>query len=189
MPFIFLFYYLTLQYFIGFAIYQHESTTGIHVFPILNPPPSPLPVPSLCHLDLYIPLSLITVFKGVIGWKHIGHVWHRIASYILGICFLSSSLSYDKNGYHYFIKNVNCMKVKVKPLSCVRLFATPWTVAHQAPPSWDFLGKNTAVGCCFLPKGIFPTQGWNPGFLQCRQTLYPLSHQGIPCELCSLLNC
>ena len=35
-----LFYFLTLKYCIGFAIYQHESATGIHVFPILNPPPS-----------------------------------------------------------------------------------------------------------------------------------------------------
>ena len=37
-PFTFLLYFLTLKYCIGFAIYQNESATGIHVFPILNPP-------------------------------------------------------------------------------------------------------------------------------------------------------
>ena len=34
--------FLTLQYCIGFAKYQNETATGIHVFPILNPPPSSL---------------------------------------------------------------------------------------------------------------------------------------------------
>ena len=30
------------------------------------------------------------------------------------------------------------VKVKVKSLSCVQLFATPWTVAYQAPLSMGF---------------------------------------------------
>ena len=34
--------------------------------------------------------------------------------------------------------------------------------------------------CHFLLQGIFPTQGLNPGFPHCRQTLYRLSHQGSP---------
>ena len=46
-------------------------------------------------------------------------------------------------------------KVKVKLLSGVRLLATPWTVAHQAPPPMDFPGKNTGVGCHCLLR-VFP---------------------------------
>ena len=45
---------------------------------------------------------------------------------------------------------------------CVRFFVTLWTVAHQAPLSWDSPGKNTGVGCHALLQGIFPTQRLNP---------------------------
>ena len=39
-------------------------------------------------------------------------------------------------------------KVKVKSLRCVRLSATPWTAAHQAPLSMGFSRqKSTGVGC------------------------------------------
>ena len=60
--------------------------------------------------------------------------------------------------------------------SRVRLLATPWTVAYQAPPSMGFSRQNTGVGCHFLLQEIFLTQGLNPGLPHCRQILYHLSH-------------
>ena len=41
-------------------------------------------------------------------------------------------------------------------------------------------GQNMGVGSLSLLQGIFPTQGWNPGLLHCRQILYLLSHKGSP---------
>ena len=50
-------------------------------------------------------------------------------------------------------------------------FATPWTLACQAPLSMEF-SKNTRVNCHFLLQGIFPTQGLNLLLLYCRLILY-----------------
>ena len=48
----------------------------------------------------------------------------------------------------------------------VWLFATPWTVTHQAPLSVGFSRRNTGEGChIFLLQGIFLTQGLNPRLL------------------------
>ena len=45
-------------------------------------------------------------------------------------------------------------KVKVKSLSRVRLLATPWTAAYQAPPSMGFSRQSTGVGshCLLRPQ-------------------------------------
>ena len=45
-------------------------------------------------------------------------------------------------------------KVKMKSLSCVQLLATPWTAAHQAPPSMGFSRQEywSGVPLPSLPK-------------------------------------
>ena len=48
-----------------------------------------------------------------------------------------------------------------KSLNHVRLFVIPWTVAHQAPLSMGFSGKNTGVGCHAVLQGMFLTHRSN----------------------------
>ena len=45
--------------------------------------------------------------------------------------------------------------------SCVALFVTLWTVAHQAPLSMGFSRQEYWSGCLAILQGIFPPQGLN----------------------------
>ena len=51
----------------------------------------------------------------------------------------------------------------MKPLSPVRLFATPWTVAHQAPPSKEFSRQEYWSALPFPSPGDLPDPGIEPG--------------------------
>ena len=53
--------------------------------------------------------------------------------------------------------------VIVKSLSRVRLFATPWTVAYQAPPSMGFSRQECWSGLPFPSPGDLPDPGIEPG--------------------------
>ena len=59
-------------------------------------------------------------------------------------------------------ENIKKMKVKVKSLSHVQLFATPWTVAHQAPPSKGFSRQEYWSGSPFPSPGDLPDPGIEP---------------------------
>ena len=60
--------------------------------------------------------------------------------------------------------------------SCVRLFATLWTVARQALLSMGF----SRQGCHTLLQEIFPIQGSNLRLLHWQVGSIPLSHIGGP---------
>ena len=67
-------------------------------------------------------------------------------------------------------------KRKVKSLSRVWLFANPWTVAYQDPPSMGFSRQEYWSGLQFPSPGDLPNPGIELGLPHCRQTLYCLSH-------------
>ena len=52
--------------------------------------------------------------------------------------------------------------IEVKSLSRVRLFATLWTVAHQAPRSMGFSRQEYWSGLPFLPPRDIPNPGIEP---------------------------
>ena len=79
-----------------------------------------------------------------------------------------------------FFKLIFIGRSEMKSPSRVRLFATPWTVAHQAPPPVHGIFQVRLlewVAVSFF-REIFPTQGLNPGLLHCRQTLLPSEPPG-----------
>ena len=55
------------------------------------------------------------------------------------------------------------VKMKVKSLSRVRLFATSRTVAYQAPPSMGFSRQEYWSGLPFFSPGDLPHPGIKPG--------------------------
>ena len=56
------------------------------------------------------------------------------------------------------------VRVKVKSLSRVRLFATLWTIAYQAPLSMGFFRQEYWSGLPFPSPGDLPNPGIEPGF-------------------------
>jgi len=100
---------ITLQYCIGFAIHQQESAMGVHVFPILNPPPTSLPIPSLWVIPVHQPQAsyilhwtwtgdsfliwYYTCFKAILPNHPTLSLSHRVQKTVLYIC-VSSAVSH-----------------------------------------------------------------------------------------------
>ena len=82
--------------------------------------------------------------------------------------FLSSKITADDDCSHEIKRHLLLERkavtnlVKMKSLSRVRLFVTPWTVAYQAPPSMGFSRQEYWSGLPFPSPGHLPDPGIEP---------------------------
>ena len=109
---------ITLQYCIGFAIHQHESATDVHVFPIVNPPPTSFPIPSLWVIPVHQPqascilhqtwtgnsfLIYYTCFNAILPNHPLLSLSHRVQKTVLYIC-ISFAVSHTGLSPHVVLK-------------------------------------------------------------------------------------
>ena len=73
---------------------------------------------------------------------------------------------------------------KVKLLSHVCLFVTPWTVAYKAPLSKGFSRQEYWSGLPFLSSGDLPDPGIKPGSPTLQADALPSEPPGKPCNDC-----
>ena len=89
-----------------------------------------------------------------------------------------------------FLVEPSTQLVKVKLLSRVRLFSTPWTVANQAPPSMGFSRQEYWNGSPFPSPGDLPDPGIKPRSPSLQAdalTSEPLGNYYLLCEVWLLL--
>ena len=76
--------------------------------------------------------------------------------------------------------DISGLFMTVKSLSCVRLFVTPWTVAHQAPLSMGFSREEYRSGLPFSSPGDLPDPGIEPRPPELQADALPFEPPGTP---------
>ena len=77
---------------------------------------------------------------------------------------------------------------KVKSLSRVRLFATPWTVAYQDPPSMGFSRQEYWSGLPFPSLRNLPDPGIEPGSPAFQADSLPTELLRKPLKMVKMIN-
>ena len=111
------------------------------------------------------------------GSQRVGHDWETSLSFTTGRKKTKHSLK-QKVTQNYW-KDF-CKKWKFSLDYDTEVNVAQSLRPHGLYSPWNSPGQNTGVGSLSFLLGIFPTQGLNPGFPHCRQTLYQLSHKGSP---------
>ena len=121
----------TLQYCIGFAINQHESTTGVHMFPILNPPSTCLPIPSLWVIPGHQPRAPFIMHR---NWTSDSfHIWY----------------------YAYFNAILQIISPSPSPTESIRLFYTSVSLLLSCIQCYHYYLSNFHIYVLVYCIGVF----------------------------------
>ena len=108
-------------------------------------------------LKLNIQKTKIMASGPITSWKIEEETVETVTDFILGGSKITADGEYSRE-----IKRCLLLGWKVKSLSHVLLFATPWTVAHQAPPSMGFSSQECWSGLPFPSPGDLLDPGIEP---------------------------
>ena len=143
--------------------------------------------PSFLHNKLLNILHKAPLFiRCITGLKTVlGNIWWASTINVYISCKIYPDFRNVKIwvNVHLIIEELKCsyhLESESVSHSHVRLFVTHGLSSTSFLCPWNSPGKNAGVHCHFLLQGIFLTQVSNMGLLQCRQTLYWLSHQKRP---------
>ena len=115
-----------------------------------------------------VPVSSTVGFLSLpLCWVFFVFSFHHWSFCVVGLLLcLASALQGLSQGYFSQVKSKKrhhiCQRSEVKSLSHVRLFATPWTVAYQAPLSMRFSRQEYWSGLPFPSPGDLPNPGIKP---------------------------
>ena len=93
---------------------------------------------------------------------------------------LPSIVFYNVSYVYHIIIYFKSRSLCVCVLSCVQLFATPWTVAHQAPLSIEFSRQECWSGLSFPSPGDLPDPGIGPMFPALAGSFFTTEPPGKP---------
>ena len=156
------------------ALKHYPIKSNFRLLKLQLPHPMENKIQFPCAVGSKIRAGIITqaiVFCQDSHTSHLGEVWQAtLKGGLLGKmnCFLQTSMSYwsivDWQCCVSFRSTAKwfssvCDKWECQSLSRVRLFATPWTVADQAPQSIGYSGQESWSGLPFLSPGDLPNLG------------------------------
>ena len=124
--------------------------------------------PSLPHESYFMCLNGSKTFL-MFRENYIPLIWHQWKDtfFIRSISYFQPDISQGNFGFCFLDCAQTCvvhvMWCDAQSLSHVRLFATPRTVAYQAPPSMGFSRQEYWGGLPFPSPGDLPNPGIEPG--------------------------